>query len=231
MPRSRRRFRARSVIEVAMRWRAHVRHHRVWALVALGLVVGAPVGRTAVAQQSASTADTRAHPAKRSATHAVAVTPVEGPSTLHHLRLSIERSSMGWGGQWGPARVLPPPPDRGRRVEDLTLGFVLNGADLYRVSCRACHRADGSGGPPEIHSLIGPVQSASFQWMVQRMKAMERPADTLTPRLQERSRKAGPSPARSRSLPQRGHLSDLCDPIRLRLDDDIGGNLHRWSEA
>lgn len=130
-----------------MRWRAHVRHHRVWALVALGLVVGAPGGRTEVAQQSAPTADTRAHPAKRGATHAVAVTPVEGPSTLHHLRLSIERSSMGWGGQWGPlpARVQPPPPDRRRRVEDLTLGFVLNGADLYRVSCRACHRAGWIG--------------------------------------------------------------------------------------
>ena len=30
----------------------------------------------------------------------VPVTPVEGLSTLHHLGLTIEGSSMGWAGQW-----------------------------------------------------------------------------------------------------------------------------------
>src|SRR5581483_6048340 len=51
------------------------------------------------------------------------------------------------------------------------------GADLYRISCRACHKADGSGAPPEINSLIGPVQAASVSWMTQRMKALGRPTD------------------------------------------------------
>ena len=107
---------------------------------------------------------------------AVEVTPVEGPSTLHHLGLTIERSSMGWGGQWSPPPSLVPSP-QGHSDNTARRAFVLSGADLYRISCRACHKPDGSGSPPEINSLIGPVQAASFQWMTQRMKAMGRPAD------------------------------------------------------
>ena len=107
---------------------------------------------------------------------AVEVTPVEGPSTLHHLKLTIERSSMGWGGQWSPPPSLVPP-SQSRAENTDRRALVLSGADLYRISCRACHKPDGSGSPPEINSLIGPVQAASFQWMTQRMKAMGRPAD------------------------------------------------------
>jgi mono/diheme cytochrome c family protein len=102
------------------------------------------------------------------------VTPAEGPSTLHHLHRTIEGSSMGWGGQWSPpANLVTPPPPRAKTQGEL----VLSGADLYRISCRACHRPDGSGAPPEINSIIGPVQSASSEWMIARMKAMDRPAD------------------------------------------------------
>lgn len=103
------------------------------------------------------------------------VTPVAGPSTLHHLRRQIEASSMGWGGQWSlpPNLVTPPRRRDGGGAED----FVVSGADLYRISCRACHRPDGTGTPPEINSIIGPVQAASAQWMTDRMKAMGRPVD------------------------------------------------------
>ena len=106
---------------------------------------------------------------------AVEVTPVEGPSTLHHLGLTIEHSSMGWGGQWSPPPSVSPQAahtDNAWRETSL-----LSGADLYRISCRACHKPDGTGAPPEINSLIGPVQAASYAWMVQRMKSAGRPAD------------------------------------------------------
>ena len=103
----------------------------------------------------------------------VAVTPVQGPSTLNHLHRTIEGSSMGWGGQWSaPLNLNTPPPRVGTGGE-----FVVNGADLYRISCRACHRPNGEGAPPEINSIIGPVQSASARWLTERMKSMGRPAD------------------------------------------------------
>jgi mono/diheme cytochrome c family protein len=107
---------------------------------------------------------------------AVEVTPVGGPSTLHHLGLTIERSSMGWGGQWSqPPSLVASPPSHTENTA--RRAFVLSGADLYRISCRSCHKPDGSGSPPEINSLIGPVQAASVQWMTQRMKEMNRPAE------------------------------------------------------
>jgi mono/diheme cytochrome c family protein len=104
-----------------------------------------------------------------------AISPVEGPSTLHHLGLTIEETSMGWAGQWSaPFPVPQSAADAGTRSEPSGGPFVLTGADLYRISCRACHKADGTGAPPEIHSLIGPVQSASVQWMTADMKARGR---------------------------------------------------------
>ncbi|HEY2153531.1 MAG TPA: cytochrome c [Vicinamibacterales bacterium] len=104
----------------------------------------------------------------------VEVTPVTGPSTLHHLRRTIENSSMGWGGQWSPpANLVTPPRPRNPTRSNPALG----GADLYRISCRACHRPDGSASPPEINSIIGPVQAASVSFMTDRMKAMGRQVD------------------------------------------------------
>lgn len=105
------------------------------------------------------------------------VTPVEGRSTLHHLGLTIERSSMGWDGQWGSMPVRLAPTDHPPRL-DATLGvFLMGGADIYRISCRPCHKPDGSGAPPEINSILGPIQSASSAWMTARMKERGRPAD------------------------------------------------------
>jgi mono/diheme cytochrome c family protein len=36
--------------------------------------------------------------------------------------------------------------------------FLLAGVDLYRLNCRSCHGPNSGGSPPEIKSLIGPVQ-------------------------------------------------------------------------
>ena len=163
-----------------MRSQTHDAHRGLLVPVVLSLVVGVFGDQTRGDAQRGSSAQPAARPVAGTAEHAgaVVVTPVEGPSVLRHLGLTIEHTSMGWSGQWGePPSNVPPSPIRPGHAGDLTFGLVLTGADLYRVSCRACHKADGSGGPPEINSIIGPVQSASAQWMTQRMKAMGRPVD------------------------------------------------------
>ena len=188
-----------------MEIRARAERRGVWLLLALGLIA-----RAAASGQPAT---------------AGGVTPVEGPSTLRHLGLTIERSSMGWGGQWSPPPALVRSPEP---RADVPAGgaFVLSGADLYRISCRACHKPDGSGAPPEINSLIGPVQAASFQWMMQRMKAMGRPAEPAFIRqltsgteadLRKRLRVGG------HNMPSFDHLSDAeIEVLRPYLDQMAG---------
>lgn len=153
---------------------------------------------------------------------AVEVTPVAGPSTLHHLRRTIEGSSMGWGGQWSPPLNLAPPPSRTGIRGD----FDLSGADLYRISCRACHRADGAGAPPEINSIIGPVQAASAPWMTERMKANGRPVDPafireLTSGTEADLRKR--FKAGGHDMPSFDHLTDVeIEALRPYLDQMAG---------
>jgi mono/diheme cytochrome c family protein len=118
---------------------------------------------------------------------------------------------MGWDGQWSPPPSNASRPDRVTRAAGSRGAFLLAGEDVYRLSCRACHKPDGSGAPPEINSLIGPVQSASASWMTQRMKAAGRPVDpafirklTLSTELDLRKRlKVG-----GHSMPSFDHLSD-----------------------
>ncbi len=139
----------------------------------------------------------------------VEITPVDGPSTLHHLGLTIEQSSMGWTGQFA---VSPPPPlTRLTGEQQLTRPFVMTGADLYRVSCRACHKADGSGSPPEINSILGPVRSASVEWETDRMKQLGRPADPKFVRdlaTQSQADLLKRLKAGGHNMPSFGHLSD-----------------------
>lgn len=106
-----------------------------------------------------------------------AVTPVSGPSQLHRLGLTIQQSAMGSAGSWAPAphfaasiagAVRKTPSDPADPV-------ILTGADLYRLNCRACHKADGTGAPPEINSMIDPIRSTSPLIMRQRMEAKGRP--------------------------------------------------------
>jgi mono/diheme cytochrome c family protein len=150
------------------------------------------------------------------------VTPVSGTSTLHHLGRTIEGSSMGWGGQWSPPPTVLTRPPRASSTAD----FVLSGEDLYRISCRSCHRPNGTGTPPEINSIIGPVQAASPEWMTARMKAMGRPVDrTLIRKLTSdteadlRKRlKAG-----GHDMPSFDHLSDNeIEALRPYLDSLAG---------
>lgn len=163
---------------------------------------------------------------KSGAVSTTPITPVEGPSTLHHLGLQIEQSSMGWAGEWsGPPATSPdanvPPPS-----EPPGGPFVLGGADLYRISCRACHKPDGTGAPMEINSLLGPVRAASYQTMTEEMKARGRPVDPAMIRqlttaneadLRTRLRQGG------HNMPAFGQISDQEYAVLRPYLDDLAG--------
>jgi len=55
--------------------------------------------------------------------------------------------------------------------------FVVAGTDLYRLSCQSCHGPDGLGSPPEINSLLDPIQGTSKALLAQRLKDRNRPVD------------------------------------------------------
>ncbi len=159
-----------------MRGTFFVRRPGLHAVCVLSLAAGVLVGTMQGAGQTPAPAT--AARARRTAAAPVVVTPVTGPSTLHQLGLSIDRSSMGWDGQLGALPVhVPSQPPPLARAENPAGNFVLSSADLYRVSCRACHKPDGSGVPPQINSIIGPVQSASVEWTTAQMKEKGRPVD------------------------------------------------------
>ncbi len=105
------------------------------------------------------------------------VSPVTGPSQLQHLELPLPQTSMGSTGYWGPAPDdYTPQPIRGEfGLFDRTM--TVSGADLYRLDCRACHQANGEGAPPEINTLIDPVQGTSLVLWTRRMQQLGRPVD------------------------------------------------------
>jgi mono/diheme cytochrome c family protein len=158
-------------------------------------------------------------PAARVAPAAV-VTPVQGPSTLHRLGLTIEQSSIGsasWAAGMPPSAAAATTPTGSR---------AFTGADIYRVSCRPCHTADGSGALPEVHSLLGPVRSASAQWLSDNARATGKPVDAALIR-----RQASEAEAKLRTrlqtgghnMPSFAHLSnDEINVLRPYLDQLAG---------
>jgi len=102
------------------------------------------------------------------------------PSPREEPRFPVRRSppsgpmGMGMGGMMGPSysnyRFSPAELER-----MMSEKFLLAGADLYRLNCRSCHGPNGDGSPPEIKSVIGPVQATSPSLIEERMKKMGRP--------------------------------------------------------
>jgi mono/diheme cytochrome c family protein len=93
------------------------------------------------------------------------VTPVSGRSWLHTLGVDYRDTSLGRGaGRYGPN---PSDLATDRKAAPVTLGarVTVTGADLYRVNCQACHRAEGTGAPPEIKSVLPAVQGSTLQQM------------------------------------------------------------------
>jgi len=111
------------------------------------------------------------------------VTPTTGPSWLEVRRTSMETSAMGRVGRqartvpdWVPTHAMselerldrPEPPE-------VTERFTITGADLFRLSCRSCHSADGTGSPPEVKSLIDPIRATSAELTLRQMEERGRP--------------------------------------------------------
>jgi cytochrome c5 len=116
--------------------------------------------------------------AQTNATKHTSVTAVEGESWISHLHKRFGETSMGRTSDLGPA-----PPSPGEEVPswqlNLSPGFpvsvvTLNGADLFRLNCRGCHKESGHGAPPEINSVIDPVRATSVAVITAEMKAAGR---------------------------------------------------------
>jgi len=145
---------------------------------AVGFVLAAVTVCIAVARLGAQSA-----PAKRGTAPAASrtitfkVTPVAGESWLNHLHISFDATSMGRMGQNTPPPAVRYEPRWNQLAgsEDLNERFVLSGSDLYRLDCESCHQPDGRGSPPEIHSLVEPVQATSAVVLEERMKRAGRP--------------------------------------------------------
>jgi mono/diheme cytochrome c family protein len=103
------------------------------------------------------------------------VTPVLGPSTLRRLGLKLQQTAMGWTGRLGPGPDSPVSPLRVATPPTLSETALLTGADLYRLNCHACHRADGSGAPEEVNSIVDPIRATSPVMVQRRMEATGRP--------------------------------------------------------
>jgi mono/diheme cytochrome c family protein len=103
------------------------------------------------------------------------VMPVSGPSSLHRLGLKLQQTAMGWTGRLGPGPDSPVSPLRLATSPTLAGWVFLSGEDLYRLNCRACHRADGGGAPEEVNSIIDPIRATSPHMVQRRMEATGRP--------------------------------------------------------
>ena len=122
----------------------------------------------------------------------------QGPSCIKHLGLTVSQTRLGQMGGTSALSANPhgnPHPPSGDPVGLTNLnsvvqrflstfrsspekaGAILNekfsvsGADLYRWNCQSCHGPDGQGAPPEINSVLGPVQGTSPAMSRKRMEA------------------------------------------------------------
>lgn len=120
--------------------------------------------------------------------------PVQGPSWLKHLGLTVSQTQMGQvGGRGAVPGASDQKPDNlksivrrylqtfragpGQSSEILNEKFMAAGSDLYRWNCQGCHGADGKGSAPEINSVVGPVQGTSAALTRTRMEARGIEAD------------------------------------------------------
>ena len=85
-----------------------------------------------------------------------------------------------------------------------------SGADLYRLNCQSCHRAEGTGSPPEIKSVLGLVQGSPLELVRQHLQKEGTPSAGSAAR-------AGHSSA-GRSLPANSERR----PTRIRSPSRLG---------
>ena len=139
------------------------------AIVVTGLIAGSVLTPVGVASdgQTASTPEPTQDQHQR--TEAPTVTPVAGPSWIQHLGLSYGETMLGRS-----AATYGPPAEERPRATAMPVGVgqpvVLAGADLYRLNCQACHRAEGTGSPPEIKSVLGAVAGSSVKFVRRQLR-------------------------------------------------------------
>lgn len=86
---------------------------------------------------------------------------------------------MGRTGLLGPVTPLPAPlaaksSTNARRLaySGITQSTTLQGADLYRLNCRACHGESGLGAPPEINSVIDATRATYAPFTMDRLRSV-----------------------------------------------------------
>jgi mono/diheme cytochrome c family protein len=115
------------------------------------------------------------------------VTPVAGPSWLNRLGVRANQTTLGRSG----ATYGPPPGERSTMtaMKPLTVGPVaLTGADLYRLNCQSCHRAEGTGAGAEIKPVFEAVQGSSLELMRKQLSKEGKPAGLATSAQADRAR-------------------------------------------
>ena len=136
------------------------------------------------------------------------VTPVTGPSWLTHLGLTVDHTRLGQGsGEYAS------PGDRKGTPQKEPLGvrrsLAVTGHDLYRLNCQACHTEEGTGAPPEIRSVLGPVQGSSLEMVRKQLQVQGESTAAARAKVAKahddliaRIRKGG------QRMPARGHLQE-----------------------
>jgi len=121
------------------------------------------------------------NPSPRATADTADVTPAVGPSWLLRRGLFMAEASLGRIGDMGHAESAPAAAANWpwSALQDR---WLLNGGDLYRLNCRSCHNAEGTGLPPEINSVLDPVRAASAPLLQRRMEERGRPIDAKTAR-------------------------------------------------
>jgi mono/diheme cytochrome c family protein len=89
----------------------------------------------------------------------------DNPAPTYDLRSAKHRFVLG------PDSTAQPDQDKLNRT------FVLTGTDLYRLNCQSCHGPEGKGAPPDVSSVIPPVQGTSSVFIKKRMEARGTPID------------------------------------------------------
>jgi mono/diheme cytochrome c family protein len=106
------------------------------------------------------------------------VTPVSGESWITHLRRPLEETSMGKTGLLGPATLETSDADQNKtrsarlRLASGNQSTILQGVDLYRLNCRACHGEFGLGASPEINSVIDAARATYAPFTRERLRKL-----------------------------------------------------------
>lgn len=156
-----------------------LRNVRYFTLALMIMLLCQAVGNQSAAEAS-SASQRRDH--KAVMLEHVELTPAQGPSWLEHLGRHMNESSMGETGLLGPN----PMQEEGAAPLEVALppggSLSLNGAELYKLSCRGCHGERGEGVPPEINSMIDPVRATSTGLILARMKKVGAPVSETVAR-------------------------------------------------